>query len=150
MACKGPALIREGDSAAIARHIKETGKTVLSFVGYSEAGHEDPAALKREASRILDRHDPARTLINSGATAEGIGAVYELAKAKGFETFGIVSTLARQEKVPLSPCVDTVFFVPDTTWDGGELPQGKGLSPTSTAMVRSRPGGHRRRRDRPR
>jgi hypothetical protein len=29
-----------------------------------------------------------------------------------------------------------VFFVPDTTW-GGELPQGKGLSPTSTAMVRS-------------
>jgi len=136
LACKGPALIREGDAAAIARYVKGTGKSVLTFVGYSGAGYEDPAALKREASRLLDRHDPARTLINSGATAEGIGAVYELAKGKGFETLGIVSTMARQEKVPLSPCVDTVFFVPDTTW-GGALPQGKGLSPTSTAMVRS-------------
>jgi hypothetical protein len=136
LACKGPAMVREGDAAAITRHLKGTGKSVLTFVGYSGAGYEDPTALKREASRILDRHDPARTLINSGGTAEGIGAVYALAKGKGFETFGIVSTLARQEQVPLSPCVDTVFFVPDTTW-GGVLPQGKGLSPTSTAMVRS-------------
>jgi hypothetical protein len=29
-----------------------------------------------------------------------------------------------------------VFFVPDSTW-GGELPQGRGLSPTSSAIVRS-------------
>ncbi len=136
LACKGAALIREGDVATIARYVKETGRSVLTFVGYSGAGYEDPAALMREAGRILDRHDPARTLINSGGTAEGIGAVYELAKAKGFETLGIVSSLARQEKVPLSPCVDTVYFVPDTTW-GGELPQGKGLSPTSIAMVRN-------------
>ncbi len=134
--CRGPALIREGEAAAIARHVKATGKTVLTFVGYSGAGYEDPAALKREAGRILDRHDPARTLITSGGTAEGIGAVYELAKGKGFETLGIVSSLARQEKVPLSPCVDAVFFVPDTTW-GGALPGGRGLSPTSTAMVRN-------------
>ncbi len=131
---KGPAQIRTGDAAAIASHVKATGKHVLSFVGYSGAGYQDPDALIREASRILERHDPARTLISSGGTAEGIGQIYELAKGKGFETMGIVSSLARQERTPLSTCVDTVFFVPDSTW-GGELPQGKGLSPTSSAIV---------------
>jgi hypothetical protein len=116
LACQGPTHIRTGDTTAIASHIKATGKNVLSFVGYSGAGYQDPDVLIREASRILDRHDPARTLINSGGT------------------MGIVSSLARQEQAPLSACVDTVFFVPDSTW-GGELPQGKGLSPTSSAMV---------------
>ena len=134
LACQGPTHIRTGDTTAIASHVKATGKNVLSFVGYSGAGYQDPDVLIREASRILDRHDPARTLINSGGTAEGIGQIYDLAKRKGFETMGIVSSLARQEQAPLSACVDTVFFVPDSTW-GGELPQGKGLSPTSSAMV---------------
>jgi hypothetical protein len=136
LACKGRAQLHTGDAATIARHRKATGKQVLTFVGYSGAGYQDPDALMREASRILDRHDPARTLINSGGTAEGIGQIYELAKRKGFETMGIVSSLARQEQAPLSACVDTVFFVPDSTW-GGELPQGKGLSPTSSAIVRN-------------
>lgn len=36
-----------------------------------------------------------KVLINSGATAEGIGQVYELAKRRGFTTIGIVSSLAR-------------------------------------------------------
>jgi hypothetical protein len=134
LACKGPAHIHTGDAATIARHLKATGKKVLTFVGYSGAGYQDPDALIREASRILDRHAAARTLINIGGTAEGIGQIYALAKGKGFETLGIVSSLARQEQLPLSPCVDTVFFVPDSTW-GGELPQGKGLSPTSSAIV---------------
>ena len=136
LACKGPAQLHTGDAATIARHRKATGKQVLTFVGYSGAGYQDPDALMREASGTLDRHDPARTLINSGGTAEGIGQIYVLAKGKGFETLGVVSSLARQEQVPLSPCVDSVFFVPDSTW-GGELPQGKGLSPTSSAIVRT-------------
>jgi hypothetical protein len=75
-------------------------------------------------------------MINIGGTAAGIGQIYALAKGKGFETLGIVSSLARQEQATLSPCVDTVFFVKDSSW-GGELPQGKGLSPTSSAIVRS-------------
>lgn len=131
---RGPVVIREADANAIARHVKETGKSVLTFVGYSGAGYEDGAALQREASRILDQADPRRTLISSGATAEGIGAIYELAREKGFDTMGIVSSLACRNKVPLSPCVDVVFFVPDSTW-GGALPGGEGLSPTSTAVV---------------
>ena len=47
---------------------------------------------------------------------------------------GIVSGLARDEKAPLSPCVDYVFFVRDSTW-GGYLPGRKKLAPTSAAMV---------------
>jgi hypothetical protein len=133
-ACRAATLLRRGDAASIERHVRGTDRRVLTFVGYSGAGYEDPAAMKREAGRLLDRHDPRRTLVSSGATAEGIGAVYELARERGFPTLGIVSDLARQEKVPLSPCVEVAFFVPDATW-GGELPNGAGLSPTSAAVV---------------
>ena len=38
--CRGPALIREGEPVAIARHLKGTGKSVLTFVGYSGPGYE--------------------------------------------------------------------------------------------------------------
>ena len=49
---------------------------------------------------------------------------------------GIVSTLARDEHVALSQCVDYVFFVEDETW-GGRIEGTGHLSPTSTAMVQS-------------
>lgn len=132
--CQGPSRVLQGDAATIVRRVRRPGTTVLTFVGYSGAGDEDPEAMKREAGRILDRQDPRRTLVSSGATAEGIGSVYELARARGFATLGIVSDLARQEKAPLSPCVQTVFYVPNSTW-GGASPGGRGLTPTSAAVV---------------
>jgi hypothetical protein len=107
---------------------------VLTFFGYSDAGYEDPVAMRAAASRILGEVDPKTTLVNISATAEGIGEVYEIAKQKGFVTTGIVSTQARDLKVPLSPHVDVTFFVEDETW-GGFLPGGKEPSPTSKAMV---------------
>ena len=107
---------------------------VLTFFGYSGAGYEDPVAMRAAASRILDEADPKTTLVNIGATAEGIGEVYAIAKQKGFFTTGIVSTQARDQKVPLSPHVDVTFFVEDETW-GGFLPGGNEPSPTSKAMV---------------
>ena len=72
--------------------------------------------------------------MNIGATPDGIGAVYETAKRKGFLTAGIVSTQAKDSKIKLSPCVDIVFYVKDATW-GGFIPGTERLSPTSTAMV---------------
>ena len=45
LACQGPAHIRTGDTTAIASHVKATGKNVLSFVGYSGAGYQDPDVL---------------------------------------------------------------------------------------------------------
>jgi hypothetical protein len=69
-------------------------------------------------------------LVNIGATAEGIGAVYDIAKQKGFTTMGIVSTLARDEGVALSRCVDYVFYVKDSTWGGRTSSDGR-LAPPS-------------------
>lgn len=133
-ACDGPREVREADLAAIQAFVRGSGRTVLTFVGYSGAGYEDPAAMLQQADAILAAEAPEATLINVGATAAGIGAVYEVAKRRGFTTLGIVSTLARDEGVVLSPCVDHVFYVPDNSW-GGRLADGDALSPTSAAIV---------------
>ena len=132
--CTDKPVLREGTAAAISAHRQRLGKQVLTFVGYSGAGYEDPAALRNTLVTILEDLSPERTVINAGATAEGIGLVYELARARGFATMGIVSSLARREKVAFSPCAQTVFVVADDSW-GGLRANGSGLSPTSAAMV---------------
>jgi len=132
--CNASAEAREATTASVRAFVKSRKANVLTFAGYSGAEYEDSASMLEHASRVLDRQNPARTVINIGATAEGIGKVYELAKRKGFTTIGIVSTLARDEKVPLSPCVDYVFFIKDSAW-GGLLAGSARLSPTSAAIV---------------
>ncbi|MFO1430735.1 MAG: hypothetical protein U1F76_11435 [Candidatus Competibacteraceae bacterium] len=118
----------------IRRFFAGQGKTVLTFIGYSDNGYEDPAALSERAESILREFDPAKTIVNIGATAGGIGAVYPLAKQRGFMTTGIVSTQARKQQARISPAVDRVFYVEDETW-GGFLEGTEQLSPTSAAMV---------------
>ena len=135
-ACDGPREVREATGASLKEFIRAKQMTVLTFTGYSGAQYEDAAALKEHASHVLDGQAAAKTLINIGATAEGIGAIYEIAKQKGFTTMGIVSTLARDEHVALSKCVDYVFFIKDSTW-GGQVPGTHHLSPTSAAIVES-------------
>jgi len=132
--CNGPREVHEATPASIKQFIQGKQMTVLTFAGYSGAQYEDPGAMTEHASRVLDGQDPEKILINSGATEEGIGAVYEIAKRKGFTTMGIVSTLARDERVTLSKCVDYVFYVRDTTW-GGQASGADHLSPTSAAIV---------------
>ncbi len=109
-------------------------KEVVTFVGYSGSEYEDKAAMIEKAGRILDEFNPSKTIVNIGATPEGIGAVYALAKCRGFITTGIVSTQAKKYNAELSPCVDYVFFVEDATW-GGFLEGNDQLSPTSRAIV---------------
>jgi hypothetical protein len=118
----------------IAAFFKGKQKTVLTFVGYSGAGYEDEASMRKHAESILGEYDPAKTIVNIGATPEGIGAIYEIAKRKGFLTTGIVSSQAMQYNVKLSPHVDQAFYVEDSTW-GGFVAGTKELSPTSKAMV---------------
>lgn len=132
--CSAPQVQKMASAKDIKAFVKGKQMKVLTFTGYSGAGYEDQGAMLEQAGDILARHDPRTTLVNIGATAEGIGVVYELAKQQGFRTMGIVSVLARNEKVALSPCVDFVFFVRDRTW-GGNLPGSRKLAPTSAALV---------------
>lgn len=118
--------------AEVRRFFSSKEWQVVTFLGYSGAGYENNSEMLAQADRILQRLSPDKTIVNIGATAEGIGAVYERAKARGLRTSGIVSSIAKGE-VALSPCVDYVFYVPDETW-GGYDKNGK-LSPTSEAML---------------
>jgi hypothetical protein len=129
-------MTREAAPAEVVAWFRDQHAQVLTFAGYSGAGYEDPAAMLAAAGAILDRFAPQSTIVNGGATADGIGAIYELAKRRGFRTTGIVSSQAKQAAAAISPFVDTVFFVPDATWGG--LQEGNAtLAPTSEAMVRS-------------
>jgi hypothetical protein len=127
---------RDATADDIADFFARQGKTVVTFLGYAAAEYEDPEAMLRHAAGVLDELDPHTTIVNIGATARGIGAVYELAKQRGFATSGIVSALARRAQAPLSPFVDYVFFVDDASW-GGVMPGSDRLSPTSAAIVRA-------------
>lgn len=107
-------------------------KQVITFIGYSGTEYQDKPMMLKQASDILDQFNPSMTIINIGATPDGIGAIYELAKQRGFFTTGIVSIQAKQ--YDLSSYVDYVFFVEDDTW-GGFIKGSDQLSPTSIAMV---------------
>ena len=128
------ASVKNAGQQDIREFFKGTGKTVLTFVGYSGAGYEEEISLRKHAEAVLGEFSPAKTIVNIGATPDGIGAIYEIAKRKGFVTTGIVSSQAKEYNVALSPHVDHVFYVTDTTW-GGFLAGTKQLSPTSKAMV---------------
>lgn len=134
--CSGMPRQQVATPDAVVAAVRARGLQVLTFVGYSGAGYQDEPALHTLVARILDGENPAQVLVNAGGTAEGIGAVYALARARGFATLGIVSTLARDEGVALSPCVDQVVFVPDASWGGLDAATGR-LSPTSQAMVQA-------------
>lgn len=132
--CAPPTISSAGTVEAVRTYFQKRGRTVVTFAGYSGADYEDKAAMLAQAGAVLDRFDPGKTLVNIGATIDGIGAVYELAKKKGFETTGIVSSQARAGNATIAPCAGTVFFIEDESW-GGLLKGTKTLSPTSTAIV---------------
>lgn len=134
LGCDQPSTIRDASPEEIRAFFKGKNMEVLTFLGYSGAEYENKAAMLEQAALVLDKFDPGTTIVNIGATPEGIGAVYDTAKRKGFLTAGIVSTQARENKIKLSPCVDLVFYVRDATW-GGFMSGTQRLSPTSTAMV---------------
>jgi hypothetical protein len=112
---------------------KHFNKRVLTFLGYS-VGYENQEAMLAIVRKGLSKILPDTVLINIGATASGIGAVYPLSKAMGFTTTGIVSSVAAKNMENISEAVDYVCFVADTQW-GGKVKGTNQLSPTSQAMV---------------
>lgn len=113
---------------------KSQGKTVLSFFGYSGNQYEDVGRMLDVADRVMFQHSPEHTLINIGATETGIGAIYRMAKSKGFITTGIVSEMALEYPDDISEAVDFICFIKDAQW-GGKMKDSNELSPTSQAMV---------------
>jgi hypothetical protein len=118
----------------IQRFFEKSEKTVVTFAGFSGTGYEDVEKMLDEARSVLSVHSPKKAIVNIGATSSGIGAVYDVAKEMGFETTGIVSTLAKEYRAEISKHVDNVFYVTDESW-GGFKPNTQVLSPTSRAMV---------------
>jgi hypothetical protein len=108
-------------------------KAVVTFLGYS-VDYENEKAMLKIAEDVLAGYSPETSLINIGATTGGAGAIYPIAKALGFTTTGIVSSLALQYIDDISTTVDHVCFVLDSQW-GGKLRNSNNLSPTSQAMV---------------
>ena len=110
---------------------KNLGKKVVTFVGYS-GDYEKPEEVLSTAKRVLQVLDPEKYVVNIGATPQGIGQIYPLAKKMGFETYGIIS-MKWEQQLDNVQSVDAVFAITDRT-SGGYQANGR-LSPTSRAMV---------------
>jgi len=124
----------EMDADEAVAFMKSLNKTVITFFGYSGSGYENDNAMLDVVSRILLSNSPESALVNIGATSEGLGKAYRLAKSMGFTTTGIVSNLALEYPESISEYVDHVCFIKDTQW-GGKIPDSDEMSPTSKAMV---------------
>lgn len=108
-------------------------KTVVTFAGYSSSEYEDKDAMGQIATERLMDFNAVTTIVCIGASTDGIGAVYKIAKEMGFETIGIVSSLAIGVCDISSHC-DTVYYMADDLW-GGVKPGTNELSPTSQVIV---------------
>lgn len=102
----------------IIEQIKELGKKVVTFTGFSYSGYEHPDQVLEQVRQRLETLDPETTVINIGATDEGIGAAYRIAKELGFTTLGVVSNLALTYSGRFSEHVDKIFVVNDERWGG--------------------------------
>src|SRR5262245_38402745 len=72
----GAKTTKEATPAEVHAFFKNQGKTVVTLLGYSGAGYEDEQALTRDVQGILARYDPKTTIVNIGATVDGIGRIY--------------------------------------------------------------------------
>jgi predicted Rossmann-fold nucleotide-binding protein len=130
----GKSRVKDATPSEVRKYFQQQDMQVVTFCGYSGAGYEHPKDVLKHASKILANYDPAKTIVNCGATSAGIGEIYKVAKDRGFPTTGIVSSLADEHSEQISSSVDAVFFVKDESWGGTMKSTGR-LSPTSQAMV---------------
>ncbi len=113
------------------------GKKVLTFAGYSQ-DYQDLNGMLTEAYKILNKEDPSKSIVNIGGTSLGIGAVYNIAKAMGFETIGVVSSNIKQAPYDwqtISANCDKLFIVHDPSGKWGGLDDKGHVTNTSIAMV---------------
>jgi len=114
--------------------IGELNKKVYTFFGYSALGYEDIDTVRRVVRKELEQLNKEEYVIAVGATEEGIGFVYEIAKELGFLTIGIVSTQALSYSGKFSEDVDRIYIINDDYW-GGFIPGTKKLAETTKAFL---------------
>lgn len=95
-------------------------KRVIVFGGFSGLGYEDEDALKmRIKDRIeldINKYGKENVAVVAGATSDGIGVCYEIAKSLGVSTYGIVSEAGKKYGSD-KYCDKTVFIEdPNNTW----------------------------------
>jgi hypothetical protein len=126
-------IVHATDPKEAVEAIRGTGRRIVTFVGFSGNGYEEPMRISNLLADLLNELNRDSVIVCSGATEDGIGAVYPIAKQRRFSTIGIVSAVAETEKARFSDAVDTIYIISDKEW-GGRRSDGT-LSPTSTAMV---------------
>lgn len=131
----GPSATEPISANEIIKKVKALHKTVYTLFGFSLLDYEHKDDVMHVIKLELSNLDPKTTLVNIGATQEGIGAAYKIAKELGFETIGIVSTQALFYSGKFSEFVDRVFIVNDSYW-GGYIPGTKKLAETTKAFLR--------------
>ncbi len=119
---------------SIVKQIKALEKNVFTLFGYSQLEYQDKDAVMKQIKKELKTLDPKTTIINIGATEEGIGAAYEIAKEMGFMTIGVASTLALQYSGRFSRFVDRIYIANDPYW-GGKVPGTDRLAETTKIFL---------------
>ncbi len=118
----------------VIREVKALDKKVFTIFGYSALEYEDKDAVFAHIKTDLKKLNPDEWIINIGATEEGIGGAYQIAKELGFKTIGIVSTQALSYSGNFSPYVDMIYIVNDANW-GGYLPGTDKLTEATKAFL---------------
>ena len=95
-------------------------KKTLVFGGFSGMGYADidllKITLKERIQTEIDSNGLNNVAVIAGATSDGIGIVYSVAKELGVSTYGIVSEAGKA--YGSDPFCDKTFFVadPNKTW----------------------------------
>lgn len=118
----------------VVQRIKGLNKKVYTLFGYSLLDYQDKRGALSKIRRELEKLDRSEWVINIGATEDGIGAAYQMAKSMGFQTIGLVSTQALTYSGRFSPYVDDIFIVNDRNW-GGFIPGTQTLAPATEAYL---------------
>ena len=98
-------------------------KFIVVFGGFSGLGYEEKDKLKEQMKEDLQKyiaeHGKDNLAVICGATPEGVGIIYEVAKSLDLKTYGIVSSAALEySDNPQSTFCDTVLFSkqPEGVW----------------------------------
>jgi len=118
----------------IVKEVYRVGKKVCLLMGYSQLGYDKPKLVLETVREKLSKLDPEEYAVCIGATEEGIGQAYQVAKEMGFETIGIVSTLALSSAGHFSKHVDRIYIINDDQW-GGYIPGTQHAAPTTRAFL---------------